>query len=118
MPNRVELFVSLAPPRVQPYAVTPSKMSDSEFESESFSDTPTAQRLEKGLRDTVASIFRTGNTEELTVKRVRLATEQALGLDEGFFKGHSSWRARSDQIIRDEVVRIDLDTETFSFLII
>lgn len=88
-------------------------MSDSEFESQSSSDTPTAQSLEKGLRDTVASIFRTGNTDELTVKRVRRATEQALDLDEGFFKSHSTWKERSDQIIREEVVRVVSPCEGF-----
>lgn len=61
-------------------------------------------RLEKALRDTVANIFRTGRLEELTVKRVRLATEAALGLEEGFFKAHDEWKSRSDQIIKDEAV--------------
>lgn len=67
---------------------------------------PSDDRLEKALRDTVANIFRTGKLEELTVKRVRLATENALGLDEGFFKAHKEWKTRSDQIIKNEAVRV------------
>lgn len=65
-------------------------------------------RLEKALRDTVANIFRTGKLEELTVKRVRLAAETTLGLDEGFFKAHDEWKTRSEQIIKDEAVRVTL----------
>ncbi|KAL1958957.1 hypothetical protein VTO42DRAFT_3510 [Malbranchea cinnamomea] len=78
-------------------------MFDSELESQSGEDLPADETLERGLRDTVAKLFRTGNTDELTVKRVRLATEKALNLEMGFFKGHEIWKTRSDQIIRDEV---------------
>lgn len=83
-------------------------MSDSEVESQSSVGIPTDERLEKGLRDTVAGIFRSGNTDELTVKRVRLATEQALDLEEGFFKSHDIWKAKSAEVIREEVVRVDI----------
>lgn len=81
-------------------------MSDSESEAPSSNGIPTDDALEAGLRKTVAGIFKTGNTEELTVKRVRLATEQRLGLEEGFFKGHIHWKAKSDKIIKDEAVSI------------
>ncbi|KAL1968229.1 hypothetical protein VTN77DRAFT_2064 [Rasamsonia byssochlamydoides] len=63
---------------------------------------PSDARLEKALRDTVANMFRTGNLEEVTVRRVRLATEKALGLEEGFFKGDARWKEKSDRIIKEE----------------
>lgn len=81
-------------------------LSDSELESEA--DTPAVpsdEVLKQGLRDEVAAIFKSGNMEELTVKRVRLAAEKKLGLEEGFFKSTGDWKTRSDQIIKDEVVR-------------
>lgn len=82
------------------------KFSDSESESEA--DVPKAlsdKALVQGLRDEVAAIFKSGNIDDLTVKRVRLAVEKKLGLEEGFFKSTDDWRSRSDQIIKDEVVR-------------
>ncbi|KAJ5652062.1 hypothetical protein N7507_009488 [Penicillium longicatenatum] len=80
------------------------KLSDSESESEPvvlavLSD----KQLEQGLRDEVAGIFKSGNMEELTVKRVRLAAEKKLGLAEGYFKTTGDWKARSEQIIKAEV---------------
>ncbi|CAI7670021.1 unnamed protein product [Penicillium discolor] len=79
-------------------------MSDSESEAEGeVPITPSDQALEKGLRDQVAAIFKSGNMEELTVKRVRLATEDTLGLTAGYFKSTGDWKARSENIIKDEV---------------
>lgn len=83
------------PPR---YAFNDS--SDEETPDDKYSE----ERLEKGLRSTVASIFRSGKLEELTVKRVRLATETALGLEEGFFKGHEEWKSRSETVVKEEAV--------------
>jgi hypothetical protein len=57
-------------------------------------------------------VLRVGNLEELTVKRVRLATEKALGIDEGFFKRDEQWKTKSDQIIKDEAVRGFLEINT------
>lgn len=88
--------------------------SSVEETNDSPNSTPSDDRLEKTLRDTVANIFRTGKLEELTVKRVRLATETALGLEEGFFKAHEEWKTRSDQIIKDEAVRHAFCTATCS----
>lgn len=81
-------------------------MSDSDSDSDSLSSTgiPSDDVLEKGLRDIVAGIFNKGNLEELTVKRVRSATEKALSLEEGFYKNDEVWKARSDQIIKQEAV--------------
>ncbi|KAL4960794.1 putative transcriptional regulator [Aspergillus stella-maris] len=77
--------------------------SDSEGAESVESPQPSDKQLERALRDAVAKIFKTGKTEELTVKRVRLAAEQALKIEEGFFKSTGDWKARSDQIIKDEV---------------
>ncbi|KAL2827087.1 hypothetical protein BJY01DRAFT_229407, partial [Aspergillus pseudoustus] len=82
-------------------------LPDSDSESEpDLSDAPTQpsdKQIEKGLRDAVAKIYKTGRMEELTVKRVRLATEKAMQLEEGFFKANGEWKAQSEQIIRNEV---------------
>ncbi|KAL4980624.1 hypothetical protein BDW66DRAFT_124422 [Aspergillus desertorum] len=81
--------------------------SDSDSESEpdqsETSPQPSDRGLERALRETVARIFKTGKMEELTVKRVRLAAEQTLQLEEGFFKSTGDWKARSEKIIKDEV---------------
>ncbi len=59
--------------------------------------------LEKALRDKVQETYRLGNLEELTVKRIRSATEQELGLYEGYFKD-KTWKDKSKRIIESEVV--------------
>ncbi|GAD99419.1 transcriptional regulator, putative [Paecilomyces variotii No. 5] len=82
------------------YAMSDSEQSESE---KSTPEIPSDEKLERGLRNTVADIFKKGNLDELTVKRVRLATEKALGLEEGFFKGDVRWKTKSDEIIKDEV---------------
>ncbi|KAI2720599.1 hypothetical protein CBS147332_3839 [Penicillium roqueforti] len=85
---------------------------DSEAEGEAPS-TPSHQILEKSLRDQVAAIFKAGNLEELTVKRVRLAAENSLGLTAGYFKTTGDWKARSEDIIKDEVVSLCLHLQCF-----
>ncbi|KAJ5520212.1 hypothetical protein N7463_000665 [Penicillium fimorum] len=84
-------------------------MSDSESEAEGEEpNAPSDQALEKSLRDQVAAIFKSGNMEELTVKRVRLAAEATLGLTAGYFKSTGDWKARSENIIKGEVVSLSL----------
>ncbi|KAJ9492724.1 hypothetical protein VN97_g500 [Penicillium thymicola] len=79
-------------------------MSDSESEAEGeVTSAPSDQTLEKALRDQVAAIFKSGNMDELTVKRVRLATEDTLGLAAGYFKSTGDWKVRSEDIIKEEV---------------
>lgn len=86
----------------------PPRYAFSDSSDEEAGDTPdnkySDERLEKGLRGTVAGIFRSGKLEELTVKRVRLATETTLGLEEGFFKAHEEWKSRSETVIKEEAV--------------
>lgn len=80
-------------------------MSDSEPEPDQPAPAaPSDDALEKALRDAVAEVYKSGKMEELTIKRVRLAAEKSLGLDGGFFKGDSNWKAKSEEVIKDEVV--------------
>ncbi|KAL2865855.1 putative transcriptional regulator [Aspergillus lucknowensis] len=84
------------------YALSDSD-SDSEPDKSDTPSQPSDKELEQALRDAVAKIYKTGKIEELTVKRVRLAAEKELQLEEGFFKASDDWKARSDRIIKDEV---------------
>ncbi|KAB8226840.1 putative transcriptional regulator [Aspergillus alliaceus] len=89
--------------------MAPRRRVASESNSESESELSTApsvtsdNALEKALRDAVAKVYKSGAMEELTVKRVRLAAEKELGVEEGFFKASRDWKSKSDQIIKDEV---------------
>lgn len=60
--------------------------------------------LENALRAKVQQIFRLGNLDELTIKRVRRAVEIEFGLEVDHFKDEE-WRERSKSIIELEVVR-------------
>lgn len=79
-------------------------MSASESDQPLVASRPSDTALTQALRDVVAGIFKSGKVEELTVKRVRLAAEKKLGIDEGFFKDDGDWKKRSDQIIKEEAV--------------
>lgn len=83
-------------------------LSDSESEAEVEAPSPPSdEALEKSLRETVAEIFKSGNMDELTVKRVRLAAETKLNLAAGYYKSTGVWKMRSEEIIKDEVVSSD-----------
>ncbi|RHZ51924.1 putative transcriptional regulator [Aspergillus thermomutatus] len=84
------------------YAVLDSE-DDSDSNQSAAPSIPSDEALEKALRDAVAKIYQSGKMEELTVKRVRLAAERALGLEEGFFKADDVWKLKSEQVIKDEV---------------
>ncbi|KAI4748572.1 hypothetical protein E4T50_01159 [Aureobasidium sp. EXF-12298] len=58
---------------------------------------PSDAILEKTLRD----IVRKAEVDPITVKRVRTAAEERLGLDAGFFKSHDEWNEESKEIIED-----------------
>lgn len=60
--------------------------------------------LENALRAKVQQIFRLGNLDELTIKRVRRAVEIEFGLEVDHLKDEE-WRERSKSIIESEVVR-------------
>ena len=72
-------------------------------ESSSSDAAPSDKVLERSLRHAVQAVYRSGDMEELTVKRIRKAAEEALKLHDGFFKGED-WKDRSKRIIEDEVV--------------
>lgn len=80
----------------QPTSLPAFPMSD----SESSTSLPSESRIEATLRKVVS----TGNLEELTLKRVRKAAEQELGLPEDFFKTSLEWKDRSKTIVTAEVV--------------
>lgn len=76
-------------------------MSDSSLSSVTLSQAA----LEQALRNAVQRVYKLGNLEELTVKRIRTAAEQDLDLEEDFFKTDSTWKGTSKKIIESEVVR-------------
>jgi hypothetical protein len=75
-------------------------MSDSEP-----ADLPSDAAISRTLRDTVIAIHKSGNTDDLTVKRVRARAEQELGLPAGFLKTNSQWKQKSHDQIHEAVVR-------------
>ena len=79
-------------------------MSDSSL---SGIDAPTDATLEQALRNAVQKVYKTGNTDDLTVRRIRKAVEEDLELQEGFFKNDSIWNTKSKTVIQSEVVRIE-----------
>jgi hypothetical protein len=73
----------------------------------SDSDTPlppSDEAISQALRHVVVSLHKAGNTNELTVKRVRTRAEDSLGLPAGYFKGDQRWKQKSHQVILDAVV--------------
>lgn len=72
--------------------------------------------LENALRVKVQQIFRLGNLDELTVKRVRRAVETELGLELDHFKDQA-WREKSKSIIESEVVCVLILCKVFLKLI-
>lgn len=74
-------------------------------ESSLSSAAPSHATLEQALRDTVHQVFQSGNLDELTIKRVRIAAEKKLDLEDGFYKNDLMWKEESKRIIQSEVVR-------------
>lgn len=77
----------------------PPSMSDSDS-----SLPPSDETISQALRNVVISLHKAGNTDELTVKRVRTRAETSLGLPEGYFKGDQRWKQKSHDVILDAVV--------------
>ncbi|USP77688.1 hypothetical protein yc1106_04962 [Curvularia clavata] len=71
--------------------------------SDPESEMPSEAAITSKLRDIVIAIHKSGNTDDLTVKRVRARAEKELGLDEGFFKSDASWKDKSQKAIVDAV---------------
>lgn len=73
-------------------------------ESSLSSATPSHATLDQALRDTIQQVFQSGNLDELTIRRVRVATEKRLGLGDGFYKNDPLWKEESKRTIEAEVV--------------
>ncbi|KAF2083492.1 hypothetical protein K490DRAFT_51550 [Saccharata proteae CBS 121410] len=69
-------------------------MSDSE---------PSDGAVEQALRHAVRQVFKSGNLDNLTVKRVRKSAEEELDLSTDFLKNDAKWKDRSKQVIESEV---------------
>lgn len=70
-----------------------------------MSDTeqPSEAAILKKLQDVVISLHKSGNTDDLTVKRVRTRAEEALDLPAGLLKS-SDWKQKSQNAIMEAVV--------------
>lgn len=77
--------------------VSTRSMSDSAQPSEAV--------IAKKLCEVVISLYKAGNIDDLTVKRVRTRAEEQLGLLTGFLKS-TDWKQRSRDIIVEAVVRL------------
>ncbi|KAJ5469661.1 hypothetical protein N7539_009279 [Penicillium diatomitis] len=76
-------------------------VSDSDDSAQNKS-APSDKELDQALRAEVGQKYNEKNYEELTVKRVRRAVEEQLGLEQGYFKNTGDWKTRSEEIIKDE----------------
>lgn len=77
-------------------------MSDS-----SLSDSaPSTAALKQALRDAVREVYRSGDLDNLTIKRIRKSVEANLDLQDDFFKNDPAWKEKSKNIIQAEVVRV------------
>ena len=65
---------------------------------------PSEATVRKQLQDIVISLHKAGNTDDLTVNRVRTRAEEALGLEAGFFNSSSNWKQKSKDTIKEAVV--------------
>ena len=68
------------------------------------SDQPSEATVRKQLQDIFVSLHKAGNTDDLTVNRVRTRAEEALGLEAGFFNSSSNWKQKSKDTIKEAVV--------------
>jgi len=71
-------------------------------DSEDAPSVPSDSRIDRALRDVVAALFKAGDLENLTVKRVRKSVEQQLALPADYFKSHDVWADKSKRVITEE----------------
>jgi hypothetical protein len=67
-------------------------------------DMPSEAAISQKLRDIVVALHKTGNSDDLTVKRVRTRAETELSLPPGFLKTNPDWKQKSQSAIVDAVV--------------
>jgi len=83
-------------------------MSDSDSDGAGISIPP--RKIEQALRDAANDIFKR-DPDNLTLKRVRIAAEEQLELEDGWFKTNSKWNARSKELIQKHVEKLEEDQE-------
>ncbi|KAK5263462.1 hypothetical protein LTR99_008916 [Exophiala xenobiotica] len=76
-------------------------MSDSELSEPSTTPAPPDRELEKSLRREVVKAHEA--KLEFSVNDIRTASEEKLGLQEGFYKSHGEWAKRSKDVIKDQM---------------
>ena len=81
-------------------------MSDSDSSHAPEKGSLSDSSLENSLRQQVIKAQKAG--QDIIVNAIRAASENALGLELGFFKNHDTWSSRSKQIIRDQNVSLDV----------
>lgn len=76
--------------------------------SETSRELPSDAKIEQAIRRVIVDRYKSGNLEDLTVKRVRKAVEQGLDLPEDHLKTDLKWKEKSKEIILHEVVCTNL----------
>lgn len=61
-------------------------------------------RIELSLRAAVSKAFKHGEADVITLRSIRETTIAKLELEADFFKTNERWKAKSKQIIENEVV--------------
>jgi hypothetical protein len=69
-------------------------------------DLPSEAAISQKLREIVIALHKTGNADDLTVKRVRTRAETELSLPAGFLKTNAEWKQKSQSAIVEAVVRL------------
>ncbi|KAF2268557.1 hypothetical protein CC78DRAFT_613262 [Lojkania enalia] len=62
---------------------------------------PSDEAIARKLEQTVISFHKSGNAEDITVKRVRARAEKELGLPADFLKESEKWKKRSSNVIKE-----------------
>jgi hypothetical protein len=66
---------------------------------------PSDSELEYALRKQVREALQTGQDDgAITVASMRKAAEEALGLEEGFYKKNEKWKEESKRIVHETFV--------------
>ncbi|KAF2747156.1 hypothetical protein M011DRAFT_468049 [Sporormia fimetaria CBS 119925] len=72
-------------------------------DSEGGPTMPSDASISKSLRNIVIDLYKSGNADDLTVKRVRTRAEEDLDLPAGFLKGDPRWKQKSHDLIHEAV---------------
>ncbi|KAL2355012.1 hypothetical protein BJ546DRAFT_718665 [Cryomyces antarcticus] len=92
------------------YAEKPDSLNS----NEPAVNVPSDARLGAALRHATKAIFKTGNREELTVKRIRAAAEEEVSFDDHrhFYKTTPDWDKRSKDIIKETVAALESNADS------